>query len=289
MVDPDAYKFTTFDFVVDPGFTQASPNLAESFIKLLEELKNSAEPNFKGESEMSQQLLESLAKENGSLKVNLDEAAKEVVSLKDSNTALAESNRHIKSEADRMRSQLKMLERYKQLGSPEELDRVLSEAEKQGSKIKAIGGVAKCSEALDKSAQILTKYRKIGTPAEITEALHKSKATVQAYAKFGKVSEIDAAFVQAESVVRVHKADKSKKRISELARELKVSEDAVKKVYGKMPEPELKEFFKSLGEVRGPAAIFRKSGATGKSVNESKEFESVMSKSRAARLMESFG
>jgi len=86
-------------------------------------------------------------------------------------------------------------------------------------------------------------------------------------------------------------AEKSKSRIAELAKELKVSEDKIRTVYGKISETEIKKLFGNVKEAapNNTASKFVKRGSVKESVNAPQSKTRFSDKKLGARLMESLG
>lgn len=282
IVDPDTYQLEGFDVVVDPGFLQANPGLVESMNKILEATTKTNEGDF----EMDAKLIENIAKENGSLKVELERAATEVETLKAQNTSLVSENNHFKSKVDKQRKAEILVGKYSNLGSPEELEKVLDISEAKISDYKKLGTVKELSKALDESEKLLDKYRELGSPKEINEALDKSMGVVQAYKELGSPAEITEAFTKMEKKVDSIRAEESKKKITALATELKVSEDKIKAVYGKLSEEEIRKLFTNVREGANSPYVKKNTPPTGKPNDKSPD---LIRKSRGASLIEQFG
>lgn len=279
-VDPDSYDLSGFDVVIDPGFVQANPKLVESLEKLLRESNITINKNNTEEFEMKE-VLESVSRENASLKNDLDKAMKEFVTTKNENTVLGDENAHLKEKFTKMEAQIveqtEKLKKYEALGKPEEIDQALDLTDTKLKKFEALGASPEeLAETLTKSKAILEDYSKIGTPDKINEAFDKAIAVMGAYSRLGSPTEIDEVmekgiklvteykefgsvedlkllFEKLEKRAESLKEEKTVKKIAEMAKALNVSEDSIKAVYGKLSEEEIKALFANL--VAAPAPV----------------------------------
>lgn len=309
-IDENNYQFSGFDIVIDPGFHQAKPDLVESL-----EL-NTAE----GET-MDRELIEKVVLENANLKADLTKLLNESKKLNEESEEVESENDKLKAKIAELEAKIKELEgknssatdmsdRYKQLGSPKEIQDALETCENLIKTYKAIGtpddiskalteskalldeyrvlGTPKqLDEAIDKSVELITKYKEVGTPEEITEAIDRSYKVITEYQDFGTVEELKEAFDKMSKVVTTMKNESVEKKIKELSQELHVTEESIKKLYGKVSEQEIREVFKKANE---SATLTKKFIAPTKNINEKKEENTgnPMSQSRVNRIMNSF-
>jgi hypothetical protein len=293
-VDPDTYHLVGFDVVCDPGFMQANPGLVEAFNKILGDIPTNI---IEGDDEMDTKLLESMAKENGSLKNDLEKAMTEVETVKSQNTILATETNSLKSRLDAQKRAESLVEKYRILGSPEELEKVLDVSESKIQAYKNLGSVSDLSKAIESAEKQLLAYKAIGSVKDINDALDKSMSIVAAYKAIGTPKEIGDAFDKMETKVEALRKDSSAKRISELAKELKVSEDKIKQVYGKLTEAQIKSLFSDV--VAAPkaksavATTYVKKGPIAEGAKPSKISEdpndNPFKRTRGERLSEMFG
>lgn len=277
-VDPESYELSGFDVVIDPGFVQANPKLVESLNKLLEQELKVKTTNKNSEEDLQmKEVLESVAKENASLKQDLDKVMKEFTTTKNENTVLGEENSHIKTKFDKMESQIKeqseKLKKYESLGKPEEIDHALDITDSKLKKYEALGGSpeelgetltksksllegyskigtpSKIDEALDKAIAVMKSYSSLGSPAEIDLAIDKGISTVTAYKEFGSVDELKTLFSKLEKSAVSMKENRDSKKITDMAVELKVSEESIKELWGKLSEAQIKAFFAKMNPV----------------------------------------
>lgn len=275
-VDPDRYVFETFDFVIEPGFVKARPDLVESLQALgIVESGNETEthPN-EGEDEMGNAtLVETLAKDNGTLKADLEKATTEIESLKTEVAGVREELVQAKNEVEAAKAakavsesaEATELAAYKALGSVEEVKAVIG---KLDAFVESVGTLEAAEKALKLAEKRLMQYNEIGSPEKITKAMESAIATIEEYKQLGSITEIKTIFAKVEEIQTKRVVEKNEARVKELAAELKVSEDRIKTLSGKMSDDEIREFFKGLRESAEITHRFTKREAP---VTESKE------------------
>ena len=290
-VNPETYQLSGFDFVLDPGFLQASPVLEEAVSDSIEQLKlehgaNEA-PTNEGAT-MDKELVESLVKENGSLKSDLKVSLKESESLKENNQLLNDEVELLKEKLSKLSDQESVVSQYEGLGTPEDVEMALNLAKEKLLEYKELGTPSEISEALDLAKEKLEAYSELGTPELVGEALEKGKALILEYQELGTPSEISEVFDRTKEMVNESKSIKASKRVDELAEELKVSRSVVEKLYNKMDEEEVVEFVKGLEETNSFKSKYKKSSSLNEKVEDKKESRPFTEKSSTQRLFERF-
>lgn len=312
-VDEDSYDLSTFDFVIDPGFLEANPQLAESYQKFEENIKttvnNSNEnkngtgnekpitetPNLdinEGEEDMTKDLLEKSMDEASKLRVDLTGALKEVDTIKEDNNQLKDENSHLKEDST-------VLESYKELGSPEEIKEKLAKLPQLEESVKAfdeLGTPERVELALDEAKKRIDAFNELGSAEKVGEALDTAKALLIRYQALGRPEQIDKVLEKFKTVIRDYKTSEDEKSIKALAAEIGVTEESVRKVHGKMSEDEIRKFFKDLADQNENKSRYTKAGNTTTSnLNENKENNGgdgkrlgAFDKSSGQRLMETF-
>lgn len=288
IVDPDTYQLTGWDFVLDPGFLQANPSLVEKFDQILADvtaIKNTNE----GDLEMEAKLLESMAKENAEIKAMLERATTEIEALKSSKTTLHSENSHLRNRVDKQRKAETLLKKYEMLGTPEQIEKLIDLVEHNQKKWEQLGPYKQVYRALDKAEKVIREYQSIGQVKEINRALDASLKVVSEYKDLGKPHEIRKCFDISEKFISESSRHKAKIRCAELAKELKVSEDKVKAVYGKITEAEIKKLFANTRDSSTSSHYVKRNT---ESVNEGRGRTSTKSKfsdkTLGQRLMESY-
>ena len=185
MVDPDNFSFDRIDFVIDPGYLQAKPELKES--------KNTENTNYnRNEQKMDKtiDILENATKRleesNKSLQTEITESK---VALSKANAAL-DSYRALGS-VQQVAEAMSQLDKYRLLGTPRKIKEDLDQAEE------VIG-------LLEDQVQDLTAtidQLKADEPAteEVTE--DEDQSELDAYRELGTVEEIKACLEKAEELM----------------------------------------------------------------------------------------
>lgn len=185
MVDPDNFSFDRIDFVIDPGYLQAKPELKES--------KNTENTNYnRNEQKMDKtiDILENATKRleesNKSLQTEITESK---VALSKANAAL-DSYRALGS-VQQVAEAMSQLDKYRLLGTPRKIKEDLDQAEE------VIG-------LLEDQVQDLTAtidQLKADEPAtdEVTE--DEDTSELDAYRELGTVEEIKACLERAEELL----------------------------------------------------------------------------------------
>lgn len=260
-VDENTYELQTFDFVLDPGFLQANPQLAESFTKFEESFKKIEEttlPNKKGEEQMDP-LLEKSMNEAANLRSELSLAAKE-------NATLKAQNENLQKEVVESQKNQAPLDEYKALGTVEQIkeaQRKLGVCETELAKYKPFGTPENVEKALAGAKKFIKEYIEIGTPEEINKSLTASAKLLKEYAVLGKPSAINRVLEKFKSMALSMKKNIEAKKISELAKEIGVAESTVRKFWGKLTVEEIKATVTELKESVTPAPTatrFKKQG-----------------------------
>lgn len=286
IVNPETFILESVDFVLEPGFEQASP-------EILEALKNLNNPdNGEGEGQMDkiieklQAQVEAHMKENRELRekleateTQLDQVSKENETLIKSNEALTEAKEN--------------LEAYKGLGTVEEIEQLIERAPKimeSWSKFNEIGDTPEqIKEALLLANKFAEAYEPLGKPHEIKEALDLLVNFKDEVDAIGTIEELNQAISLLESISEQQKVAERKEAVTKLAKELNVTEAKIDKVYGKMTEEEIREMFEGLAD---DLAQYRPPKTVNENNDEDEEDEDALPKSfnrsLASRLVEKY-
>ncbi len=289
IVDENSYELQTFDFVIDPGFLQANPQLAESFTKFEESLSNTNTlpiKNKKGENNMDP-LVEKAMNEAASLRADLSVATKENAALKTQNEAL-------QKEVVESQKTVAPYEALKALGTPEKIKeqlRKLEVAEKELAKYKPFGPASDVQKALTEAKKFIQGYLDFGTPAEIGEALTKSQALIEKYKVLGTPTTIDRVLEKFKSMALTMRKTIESKKIADLAKELGVAEATVKRFWGTMSVADIKATVAELKEsvvTAAPAQRYKKTAVEPVAPAAPEKKAPWQTKSLGERLNENF-
>jgi len=293
-VDPSRFVLETFDFVIDPGFTQANPQLVESLEQLVESLSKVNSLDNTMEKSMPQALLESLSKENGLIKNDLEKAMKEVNDLRAEKTVLMSESQNLKTQLSKAEVSVRLIEKYKAIGTHEEFTESVKRLEKYSSFFEQHGTQSQVVKAFASAKKRLLEFKRIGEPNEINKLIDRLTGLVEAYKKSGTPAEFAALCERSEKVMESFTESSNFKKIASLSKELGVSEEKIRKVYGKMPDKDLKEFFSGLKEGAPTKTVSRVSSTYKRPLNENKGNKKEerpgldLDRPRSVRLMEHF-
>lgn len=185
MVDPDNFSFDRIDFVIDPGYLQAKPELKES--------KNTENTNYnRNEQKMDKtiDILENATKRleesNKSLQTEITESK---VALSKANAAL-DSYRALGS-VQQVAEAMSQLDKYRLLGTPRKIKEDLDQAEE------VIGLLE--DQVQDLTATIDQLKTEEPATEEVTE--DEDQSELDAYRELGTVEEIKACLEKAEELM----------------------------------------------------------------------------------------
>lgn len=195
VVNPDNYEFEGFDYVLNPGFLKAQPQLKEAL-------------------DSERILLTELKEDDGGFV--MDEFKKMVETLTSEKLSLERT----------ISEMLDSLNGYKEFGTPKQIDMALSEAKKVIEDLRS----RKISESSKIGNQIKV-YEELGTVTEIEQVLEVAKkqhTVISRYKKLGKPEEIEEALDKAKEIAISMKKDRMRKKVTEFARKYDMPETAVK-------------------------------------------------------------
>ena len=182
MVDPDNFSFDRIDFVIDPGYLQAKPELKES--------KNTENTNYnRNEQKMDKtiDILENATKRleesNKSLQTEITESK---VALSKANAAL--DAYRVLGSVQQVAEAMSQLDKYRLLGTPRKIKEDLDQAEEviglledQVQDLTATIDQLKADEPAteevteDEDTSELDAYRELGTVEELKACLEKAE------------------------------------------------------------------------------------------------------------------
>lgn len=207
VINPKMFKFERIDFVLDPGYLQAHPDLLESFNQFNNE-ENLMDPNNNKVVEILESRIEELKQEKGVTAATAAELTTKVQSIGE---ALSQANSTVST--------------YAAFGTPEEVKESLSLL----SKYKELGECDKISEALDKADQTIDHLNEIleSHAGQISESLKMDEVTeeLKKYRELGTVDELTTVIESAEKLADKMLASK----VIELAKTHSVNESVINK------------------------------------------------------------
>ena len=200
VVEASSYNLITFDFVIEPGFTETNPQIMEGYIEEVlinnKEETQVIEDEQKGKEDSMDKLLEQLTAEKEKAVNELSESklkhSEEIAKLEEKITSLTEqcnsSASKLKLKSSVSKARIKKLqgvvESYSALGSVEDIKKasLISKAAIQELKsYKSLGKISEIKEALKslvKVSESLKAYKELGTVESIKELLAMSERFV---------------------------------------------------------------------------------------------------------------
>lgn len=231
LIDESNFYLQTVDFVVNPGYSEAYPQLVES--QSTEQLKERAP--------MEEKLLESLTNEKVQITLNLNEALKENKSLLEENArlkAVAQAvNEHFGENAVKdMPMIAEGLRKWLQLEPFNRLGR-------QTNLFGNVNSSLKIQEALEHLHSVSKEYASLGS----IEDLKKEKALCEKYAEFGSLEHVEQGYnllkeykqlgktpkdikeslEKSDKIVKVFRDVKRQMNAKKIAKQFNVNESAV--------------------------------------------------------------
>jgi len=248
-VDPEGYELVGWDFVIDPGFLQANPSLAEGYNKLKEELNI----DFTLGDSMDKTLVEHIMKENTELKSKVTSLSSEVVALRASNDSLFEESKDLKSGQED-------LDKYKEVGTVKEIEELVDVADKMGKENDELKKEQEAFLTLGESFNSIkralevslavknTIKEKFTSLAKIEEFLDLSEKFEKEVSSIGSLKELKQikqalGFLLAEA----EEVDLAKD-VASLCAETGLSEDEVKELLKKHTAEEIKNIYQKVAE-----------------------------------------
>jgi hypothetical protein len=285
VVNEDTYSFYNFDFVTDPGFLDANPELAESYEKLenLEGLDNNTNYNKNGEEEMNEKLIEHISNENHELKNKIVELTDEVKTSDENMRTIKEENEHVKSEIEKCEGDKKIIETYTTLGTVEEITTKFTTLEETAKNLEEFNTLGESFEevktALENAITLSESINEFGTIAEIEEALEEAIKTKEAVDEMGSLEEIKEALSIFSTELETKKAAELLESNKKLAEELGLEVEKVEELLKKYSVEDIKALHGSLKPVVENSEEDENEDLKKKNFEENKEEETNMSES----------
>jgi hypothetical protein len=220
VVDEDNYELEGWDFVVDPGFLEAKPDLKESLQEIHKQFNID---NQEGDNTMSDEnktvetkLVEHIANENSDLKVKVSNMTDEINKLKESNQALEDENKHLGEQLEVKEELEKKIAKFEELGTLEQVTEALEIADKSLDTLSKFEELADtpsdAKSALEASESFITKvnemfgslkdaetiletmkkYEELGTPEQVSEVLKTIEEKIEAEAEADRKAKVES-------------------------------------------------------------------------------------------------
>jgi len=237
---------------------------------------------------MDTKLVEHIANENTELKEKLNKATEEIEALKVSNETIVDENAHLKKEIEKKNEELKVLEGYTKLGTAEEIAEKLEKAQESAVTLEKFIELAdtpeECESTIKEAIEVISKYHKdLGTYDEVKSSLEEAIELKEKIVELGGLEEIESVFEIAERLCKEKEEKELKEKISNLAKELNLSEEKVSELLSKYDEEDIRDLYKAVNKVEESVQT-----RTTVSVTEDEEEIPFYAKSRAERIAERF-
>lgn len=290
VVDENTYGLEGWDFIIEPGFLEANPEIAESLENI-----NIIEGEEIMENDINKTLVEHIANENADLKSKVGGLTDEVNTLAEEKTVIKEENDHLKDENAKLVDTNKVLESYSTLGTVEEITEKLTKADENGKILEAYNELSDSPEdnkaALEKSRDFIkTVTEEFGTIDEVRKALETAIEFKEKVEDIGGYEKIKEALESYDKELTERSEVENTKKIKDLAEELGLTEEKVTELLGKYSEEDVKELCKVTESAKNP---YKKENFNEDKTDENEDeevYESrILGSSRIDRLNERMG
>lgn len=255
VVDEDTYELEGWDFVVDPGFLEAKPELKES----LQEIQNSnnIEKDYEGESKMdadvNKTLVEHIANENADLKTKVGNLTDEVTNLTEANKVLEDENAHVKTQLEKLEVAEKKIEAFEELGTFEQVKEALEIADKQTDVLNAFYEMADTPEdaktAFEAAENFINNVNK--TFGSVTKG-KKALETLAAFEGLGTFEQVKTVLEAFDAKLEEEAEEKKAVKVAELAKVIGKDEEFTKNLMEKYTEEDILALHTSVASEDSP-------------------------------------
>ena len=262
IVDEDKYNLIGVDFVLDPGFLEANPQMAENAKEILNTKDNSTLNNQEIET-VSEKIIEKTLEENSKLRDDLNSAALENANFKSRIAELESENENLKSNiddfekvseslseyqelgsADDIEDLLKVVERYAQLGKPSEIEEAIETSKEVISSYSELGSPSDIANCL----KVLESYQEFGSPEMFEQVIDKSYEVINSYRELGTIEEVNTVLSTYKSILEENVKTKRENEIKELAEKCGVDQSKIERVFDVMTSDEIVELFSGISK-----------------------------------------
>jgi len=275
MVDENTYSLTTFDVVMDPGFLEANPQIAESLVKIFD---NHQTQDNDGEYDM---LNEKLIAENVTLKTDVALMSEARKAAEGKVSVLEAEKAATSTKIAQLEAAVSELKKYQDIGSVEEIEKVLDLSK---TKMETV------EKENTRLSGVVAEYKELGSPDEVQKVIEVAQGfreELDAFKALGTIEQLSKVLDFAESIMDERDSEKTAKEVAELAKELGVDKSVIETVHGKMSVDEIKTFvggIKTAGGWAPPAEGELKT--EGDETPASKGFQRSKEVGRATSIME---
>jgi len=250
IVDEETYNLSGWDFVIDPGFLEANPNIAESINNELENIKGELEMEKTG---IEKTLVEHIANENSDLKINVKTLVDEVEALKEDKITLEEENKQVKEELGKLEESEKSLNEYKEIGTVEEIKETKTKLEDSEKVVEAYSEMCDSPEhtktIMEKAHDFIkTIKEEFGSIDKIKEGLEEGSKLKESVDELGGFEKVKEALERFDKTLSENEEKELASKTKELAKELGLKEEKVTELLAKYSFEDIKELYKTVSE-----------------------------------------
>lgn len=264
IVDKETFDLKTVDFVLRPGFLEASPALSEALEGLIEITEFNIEKK-EGEEKMGEKtLLEEVTKKNLKIENDLIDTEKKVDDLKDEVSILKKENTVLKDELDDLKKS----------------NEKLGESANELAEFKKIGSLEEVNQLVVKVGEYNKLSESLGTQAEIDKTLNLLESIAKNHKEisetFGNFDQISEAMDLLEKLVKEKEDEKKDKEVQEMADKYDLDKKVVEKIIAKFEGEEADDMLKLLSkkdDKEGEEEVEEKKKGKKKNEEEDKEKE----------------
>lgn len=190
---PSSFKLERIDFVIDPGYVNALPELIESFNKDTQ-INPIKETNMEKVVQILESRISELKDEKSISESTRQQLNQDLIAIKEANAsslAILENYKAIGTAAA-IHEAYAELEQYRSIGTVQEIHEALDAGEETIDKLSDTVTNLK-DELEDKPADTPAEYNELGTPAEVKDALDQAieiADELQRYRDLGSVEEL---------------------------------------------------------------------------------------------------
>ena len=292
---PETYELITFDFVYEPGFLQANPQLVESIREDLQKCLgefcdlNSNQKIKKEDLSMAlDKVVEQLSTEKAKLEQELSKTLEELEATKTKLKALEDLQKKNEELSKELESLKQTLAKYEKLGKPEEIEALIAKSTELLKKYEKLGKPEELEDTIKNAKQILLKYEKLGSPEELEKALRNARKELNKVADFidkvGTFEEVEEVLIDFMNVLDNMIKEKRQKQVEELSQKYNQPKDVVEKLLSSMSVKDVEEVLSKMTESQKVLSKYKASTNEARSTSGKPSF---IFESRTARIAKS--
>lgn len=251
VVEASSYNLITFDFVIEPGFTETNPQIQENYIEevLIDNKNEVTQEKGKDDSMDAEKILEEYKADRDAARTALEESKKqhseEIAKLQEE---LAKSHDEVKTLTEKMKSDAKKAGLRSSVAQARV--RKLQATVESYSSLGSAEDIKKASMISKAAIQELKSYKSLGTISDIQESLNRLVSVskeLQAYKSLGALKSLKELISMSERFTVLQARQKVMDEAKKLSEE---SGKAIEEVAKMIKENGLEKTKKSLQEAK---------------------------------------